>query len=359
MFDTPYNRKIAQQIQAINQKYIDDSDAKEQLYDQVIPSFKVTGGRGNRKVYREESMDENMAPNIIPAKKRGRKPKNMDGAGWMDTLSKVANISGQVLDTAKKAVPIAKDVSGIIRKAKGGVMSAGAMSAGAMSAGRRKGGVMSAGAMSAGVMSAGGFGDMFKNIKSALKFASPSGGAMASNFMEKKRVKPAIYYKLNEERGLGGVMSAGARKYKKGDYDLSDMEGSGFMDSLRTGFNAIGKVVPVAIKGYKLAKEIKGSGKLSPKQRGALVSAYMKSHGVTLGEASKAVSAYHKGEHNKLSGGAFKWLKHAFQKVGKVAETVGSDAYNLAKQGAQTAISMAPMVAQTVAQNPELLAMAV
>lgn len=339
MFDTPYNRKIAQQIQAINQKYIDDSDAKEQLYDQVIPSFKVTGGRGNRKVYREESMDENMAPNIIPAKKRGRKPKNMDGAGWMDTLSKVANISGQVLDTAKKAVPIAKDVSGIIRKAKGGVMSAGAMSAGAMSAGamsagrRRKGGVMSAGAMSA--------------------------GAMASNYMEKKRVKPAIYYKLNEERGLGGVMSAGARKYKKGDYDLSDMEGSGFMDSLRTGFNAIGKVVPVAIKGYKLAKEIKGSGKLSPKQRGALVSAYMKSHGVTLGEASKAVSAYHKGEHNKLSGGAFKWLKHAFQKVGKVAETVGSDAYNLAKQGAQTAISMAPMVAQTVAQNPELLAMAV
>ena len=300
MFDTSYNRKIAEQVRAINQKYIDDSDAKEQLYDKVIPSFQLSSGRGMRKVHREEAIEANMEPNIIPPKKRGRKPK-------------------------------------------GGAMSAGVMSAGCCDGNMdMMGSAMSAGAMSAGARK-------YKKMGSAM-----SAGVMSAG---KKRGRPA--------KKLGSAMSAGAMN------DEMDMMGSGWLKEMnpirwvsQMGVKKGGRLTepdPQKVNAIwasaknqmpKASNIIKsqpatGSGKgktpskMTPKQRGAMVSSYMKKYNVKLGEASKAVSAYLKGDKNSLEGGAFKWLKHLAEGVGNAVVDVG-----------KTAVGM-------VAKNPELLALAI
>jgi hypothetical protein len=332
MFDTNYNRKIAEQVRAINQKYIDDSDAKEQLYDKVIPSFQLSSGRGMRKVHREEAIEANMEPNIIPPKKRGRKPK---AGGAMSAGA----MSAGAMDMMGSAMS-AGSMSAGARKYKklGSAMSAGVMSAG-KKRGRpaKKGSAMSAGAMSAGAMSAG--------VMSA--------GVMSAG---KKRGRPAK---------KGSAMSAGVMN------DEMDMMGSGWLKEMnpirwvsQMGVKKGGRLTepdPQKVNAIwasaknqmpKASNMIKsqpatGSGKgktpskITPKQRGAMVSAYMKKYNVKLGEASKAVSAYLKGDKNSLEGGAFKWLKHLAEGVGNAVVDVG-----------KTAVGM-------VAKNPELLALAI
>jgi hypothetical protein len=313
MFDTNYNRKIAEQVRAINQKYIDDSDAKEQLYDKVIPSFQLSSGRGMRKVHREEAIEANMEPNIIPPKKRGRKPKGgAMSAGCCDGSS-----DGDMMGSA---------------------MSAGAMSAGAMSAGARKykkmGSAMSAGAMSAGAMSAGK-----KRGRPAKKGSAMSAGAMndemdmmGSGWL--KQLNPLSWV----SKGFGKKSTKGGRmkepKMSSTDYNALIAKANR-LNPMPMPQPATTPATPATGSGKH------GKGKITPKQRGAMVSAYMKKYNVKLGEASKAVSAYLKGDKNSLEGGAFKWLKH-------LAEGVGNTALNIGKT-----------VVGAVAQNPELLALAI
>jgi hypothetical protein len=318
MFDTSYNRKIAEQVRAINQKYIDDSDAKEQLYDKVIPSFQLSSGRGMRKVHREDAIDANMEPNIIPPKKRGRKPKGG------------ASSDGDMMGSAMSA----------------GAMSAGAMSAGAMSAGARKykkmgsamsAGAMSAGAMSAGAMSAGAMSAGKKRGRPAKKGSAMSAGAMndeidmmGSGWL--KEMNPLSWV----TKGFGKKSTKGGRMTRIDPQKVSAIMASA--NHLMPSASNILKTQPATGSG----KHGKGKtpSKITPKQRGAMVSAYMKKYNVKLGEASKAVSAYLKGDKNSLEGGAFKWLKH-------LAEGVGNTALNIGKT-----------VVGAVAQNPELLALA-
>jgi hypothetical protein len=343
MFDTNYNRKIAEQVRAINQKYIDDSDAKEQLYDKVIPSFQLSSGRGMRKVHREEAIEANMEPNIIPPKKRGRKPK-AGGAMSAGAMSAGAMSAGAMsagshcCDGEMDMMGSAMSAGARKYKKLGSAMSAGVMSAG-KKRGRpaKKGSAMSAGAMSAGAMSAG--------VMSA--------GVMSAG---KKRGRPAK---------KGSAMSAGVMN------DEMDMMGSGWLKEMnpirwvsQMGVKKGGRLTepdPQKVNAIwasaknqmpKASNMIKsqpatGSGKgktpskITPKQRGAMVSAYMKKYNVKLGEASKAVSAYLKGDKNSLEGGAFKWLKHLAEGVGNAVVDVG-----------KTAVGM-------VAKNPELLALAI
>ena len=297
-----YNRNISNEITRLNSRFIDDSNNKK--YNHGVVQHYTLNGRGKSVRHREADYAMEMTPNIM----KPAKGYNMSGGNWLDTLGKVASISQTALSTARKAVPAVK---GII--------------------------------------------DTGRDIQNAVQTArAVAGRGKISGLIMEKPQKPVIYKNVGK-----GAKRYNKKKHMESESDSDDMEGAGFFDFVKDAGKVINKVAPVAIEGFKLAKSVKGSGKMTPKQRGALVSAYMKAHKVSLGEASKAVSAYNKGQHAKLSGGAFKWLKHAFQKVGKVAETVGSDAYNLAKQGAQTALQVAPDVIKTVAQNPELLAMAV
>jgi hypothetical protein len=281
MYGTAYDRKIANEVHKINQRFVKYSDDNE-MSDELIPA-NVMSGRGKlgrpRKVNRNLEMATEM-PMV-----------NVSGSGFLDNVKKAINIGLKVAPSIIKATPKVIDVAKSVKSA---------VSGGKRGRPRK---VMSGGEM------IGGAGDI--------------------------------------EEMYGSAMTAGAKKYnKKGE----------FMDFLQKNVKRKGKgmtggeMIGGEMIGGKHGMGMTG-GKITPKERGQMVSAYMKKHKCSLGEASRAVSA-----HMKLKGGSFGSF---FKKIGHAVENVAGDVYSGAKAVGKTALQLAPTVVSTVAKNPELLAMAV
>tara|TARA_R110000868_G_scaffold98032_1_gene269833 strand:- start:833 stop:1987 length:1155 start_codon:yes stop_codon:yes gene_type:complete len=384
MFNNAYNRKIANEINHINSKYMNYQDHIDENEIETLPTQQIIKGRGRRKINRLDALSMPVQMNV---------PNPMEGSGWMDIVKSVAKVAPDVIKSGldiKRAVGKGK----VGRPIKGGLMSAGAMSAGAMSAGAmsagaklyKKGGVMSGGVMSGGAISAGkkrgrpskkdmeggNFMDVIKGIAKVAPSVIQSGLDIKKAIGKGKRGRPSKKDMMEMEGAgwmdvLKGVASVAPSVIKSG-LDIrkavkggKKQEGKGFFKAL--GNFAKGEVTGVA-KGIAQASKsamgrgkdmanVMGSGsvKVSPKERGEMVSKYMKKYNVSLGEASKAIS-----QGLKLKGGSFGSF---FKKIGHIAKTVANDAYSGAKDVGRTALAIAPDVVKTVAQNPELLAMAV
>ena len=312
MFDNAYNRKIQSEILNINKKYINHLNYQDEDEIETLPQRtlfkKVEGGR--RLKERDVEMSEYNPPNIhelsgsasdiVEKKKRGR-PSKKEGGNFGERLMRTAVGMAHAIAPPPKPAPVAT----------GSGKKRGRPS-------KKTGG--------------GDWGDfnLMKSIKKDAKYlVIPQSAKIPFLDINKSKSAQAPAQAQAQAPATGSGKKRGRPSKKEGGVkDYEKLMGDGFdfkynLNPLRW-FNKKG--------GKKSAP-----AKLTPTQRGKLVSEYMKKHNVKLGEASKAVSAYAKGDSSKLEGGAFKWLKHAFQKIGHVAEDVGSAALhaipNLVEKG--------------------------
>jgi hypothetical protein len=326
MFGTAYDRQIANEIHRINQRFIDREDRRE-ISDELIPSYEMLGrGKVGRpaKLFRNAEMIHEEP--II----------NVSGKGYLDSLRKHVKIQAKEL----KDVAVSHIKEKVRRKAHNMVDKV-------MPKGRgrpKKGKGITGGEIVGGEMGDYGFHETYEGLgitggKKHMKKGKGITGGEMGNYG---------YHETYE--GLGII---GGKKHMKkgkgitgGENDFESMYGSGVRKYKKKGefMDFLEKNVKRKGKGMTGGEIVGGARKISPKERGKMVSEYMKAHNVKLGEASKAISAYLKGDHKKLSGGAFKWLKHFFEGVPHAIETVGKDVYGVVKTGAET-----------IAKAPELL----
>jgi hypothetical protein len=235
MYDTPYNRIIANQVLAINEKY--------------ARRHPVHSGKGRAGALENVNYSLGFMP------KGGARS---GGAMFRD------NMSDAVEDM---------DLSGGVRSGgvrSGGVRSGGVRSGGVRSGGVRSGGVRSGGVRSGGVRS-GGAVSKAKERGMKIKHLMQSEGltlGQASKKLSGKGDMSDLSQMIS-----GGKMSAGAKKYKK-------VKSGGKMPVKKS------KSVRVRVAKKSLSNK-SSSGKMSREERGQHIKRIMKEKGVSLGEASK------------------------------------------------------------------------
>jgi hypothetical protein len=225
MYDTPYNRIIANQVLAINEKY--------------ARRHPVHSGKGRAGALENVNYSLGFMP------KGGARS---GGAMFRD------NMSDAVEDM---------DLSGGVRS--GGVRSGGVRSGGVRSGGVRSGGVRSGGVRSGGAVSKA------KERGMKIKHLMQSEGltlGQASKKLSGKGDMSDLSQMIS-----GGKMSAGAKKYKK-------VKSGGKMPVKKS------KSVRVRVAKKSLSNK-SSSGKMSREERGQHIKRIMKEKGVSLGEASK------------------------------------------------------------------------
>jgi len=279
MEDTAYNRKIAQQVRAINQHYIKDAEMKGYMLKDM-PITRNTVGRGAD--FEGSGILSGLLGSIGLGKQGGAYMRGgamhggaMQGAGFLDTLGSLAPLAMLALGKPKKAGRPRKMAGAMTGEGFLDDLADGAMSVGktalslapllALGKPKRKHSKMSG----KGMMT-----DAFRDVMhmaEALgkpKRGRKKGGEIALNLRDETFATPSASGR--RRRGgistggisTGGISTGGLSRKLLGaravGSGMTEMEGAGFFDDLLGNVN---NVISTATQGAQLAKLLRGKGK--------------------------------------------------------------------------------------------------
>ena len=312
MEDSAYNRKIANQVRALNRQYIADAEMKGYMLKDM-PIAQAVAKRGAD--FEGSGILSGLLGSIGLGKQGGAYMRGgaMEGAGFMDTLSSLAPLAMLALGKPKK-----------------GGISTGGIATGGRKRGRPR---KMAGAMTGegflddladGAMSVG---KTALSLAPLLALGKPKrgrkmGGEIALNMRDETFATPSASGRRRRRGGIatggiatGGIQTGGLSRKLLGaravGSGMAELEGAGFFDDVLDGIN---KTIGVVSQGKALHSMLKGKGK---KTAGIATGGRRRRGGIQTGGEM---------EGEMMGAGIFDDI------LGKVSDTLGTVA-----QGAQLA----------------------